>query len=197
MMGLWDAFQIIICNLYNFGLMLFETLLSYNGQWAIICYSFLCFAKGVGILIWFKKPYWSPQSVRLQQLAKHYPTGMKELAGPDGKYKDTIQKLPLLFDAIQWQQCNVGQVPHSKKDAGRYQSECSKVLWMIKGHHYTSVTQYGHPKLLKLRNPQLVLPAELYKAHHIHKPSPAQSLSYSQMARLSPGWLPGFRSAFQ
>ena len=103
MMGLWDTFQIVICDLYAFGLMLFETLPSYNGQHAIICYSFLCFTDGIGMIIWSKKPDQGPQSARLQQLAEQFPMGMKELAGPDGKYKDTIQKLPPLLDAVQWQ----------------------------------------------------------------------------------------------
>ena len=44
---------------------------------------------------------------------------------------------------------------------------------------------------------QLVLPTKLYEAYHIHKPSPAQSPSYSQLARLGPGCLHGFRSAFE
>ena len=153
MMGLWDTFQIIICNLYAFNLMLLETLLSYNGQQAIICYSFLCFAKGVSMLIQSKKLDRGPRSVRLQWLAKQYPKDMKELAGPDGKYKDTIQKLPLLFYTVQWQQCNIRRVLHGEKDTSQYWSKCSEVLWMIKGHRYTSVTQYGHPKPLKLRNP--------------------------------------------
>ena len=134
---------------------------------------FLWFANGIGMIIRSKKLDLSPQSVRLQQLAKQFPMGMKELAGPDGKYKDTIQKLPLLFDAIQWQQHNVGRVPNSEKDAGWYWSECNEVLWMTKGHCYTRMTQYGHPKPLKLRNPQLVLPLSCtkpvtYTSHHQH-----------------------------
>ena len=98
---------------------------------------------------------------------------MKELAEPDGKYKDTIQKLPLLFNAIQWQQHNVGWVPNSEKDAGWYWSKCNEVLWMTKGHCYIYMTQYGHPKPLKLRNPQLVLPLScakpvVYTSRHQH-----------------------------
>ena len=68
---------------------------------------------------------------------------------------------------------------------------------MIKRNCYIHMTQYGHPKPLKLRNLQLVLPAELYEAYHVHKLSPVQSLSYSQLARLGPGRLPRFRSALE
>ena len=81
MMGLQDAFQIIICDLYTFSLMLFETLPSYNGQCAIICYSFLCFIDGIGMIIRSKKPLLFDAIQRQQRSVGQVPHSEKNGTG--------------------------------------------------------------------------------------------------------------------
>ena len=63
--GLCEMFRRICVQTYGWALDLFQTLPNYQGQRAIICYSFVCLVDNIGQLLQTNRPDWVPISANM------------------------------------------------------------------------------------------------------------------------------------
>ena len=96
--GLREAFRRISVKMYGWALDLFQTLPNYQGQRAIICYSFVCLADNIGQLLRTNRPDRSPISagMRSRTLRCAVPA-MQEL---EGEQKDSLRSYSLSDDHL-------------------------------------------------------------------------------------------------
>ena len=103
--GLREAFRRICVKMYRWALDLFQTLLNYQGQRAIICYSFVCLADNIGQLLRTNHPDWSPISAGMWSRALRCTVpAMQELEGERKDFIGATHYLMTIFESVQCQQ---------------------------------------------------------------------------------------------
>ena len=179
--GLREAFRRICVKMYRWALDLFQTLPNYQGQRAIICYSFVCLADNIGQLLRTNRPDRSPISAGMRSRALRCAVpAMQELEGERKDFIGATHYLMTVFESVQHQQMVKGVLPHTEVESERYIAERRTILKALREHGDMRTSIKGYPSPVSLREGRtLVLPPELYDA--LYSPSlmapPARSES--------------------
>ena len=164
--GLREAFRCICVKMYRWALEMFQMLPNYLGQRAIICYSFVCLADGIGQLLRTNRPDRSPISagMRTRALRCAVPT-MQELEGEQKDFIGATHYLMTVFESVQRQQMVKGVLPHTEVESERYIAEQRTILKALREHGDMRTSVKGYPSPVSLKEGRtLVLPPELYDA---------------------------------
>ena len=166
--GLREAFRRICVQMYRWALDLFQTLPNYQGQRAIICYSFVRLADNIGQLLRTNRPDRSLISAGMRTRALRCAVrAMQEL---EGEQKDLIgasHYLMTVFESVQRQQMVKGVLLHTEVESERYFAEQRTILKALREHGDMRTSVKGHPSPVSLREGRtLVLPPELYDAFY-------------------------------
>ena len=122
--GLHEAFRRICVKMYGWALDLFQTLPNYQGQRAIICYSFVCLADNIGQLLQTNRPDRSPISAGMRSRALRCAVpAMQELEGERKDFLGASHYLMTIFESVQCQQTVKGVLPHTEVESERYIAE--------------------------------------------------------------------------
>ena len=178
--GLREAFHRICVKMYGWALDLFQTLPNYQGQRAIICYSFVCLADNIGQLLQTNRPDRSPISAGMRSRALRCAVpAMQELKGERKDFLGASHYLMTIFEGVQHQQTVKGVLPHTEVESERYIAEQRTILKALREHADMKQSVKGYPSPVSLREGRsLVLPLELYDALYSPRPMvpPARSV---------------------
>ena len=166
--GLREAFRRICVQMYRWALDLFQTLPNYQGQRAIICYSFVRLADNIGQLLRTNRPDRSPISAGMRTRALRCAVpAMQELEGEQKDFIGASHYLMTVFESVQRQQTVKGVLPHTEVESERYFAEQRTILKALREHGDMRTSVKGHPSPVSLREGRtLVLPPELYDAFY-------------------------------
>ena len=115
--------------MYGWALDLFQTLPNYQGQRAIICYSFVCLADNIGQLLRTNRPDRVPISADMRSRALWCAVpAMQELEGERKDFIGASHYLMTVFESVQCQQTVKGVLPHTEVESERYISEQRTIL---------------------------------------------------------------------
>ena len=157
--------------MYHWALDLFQTLPNYQGQRAIICYSFVCLADNIGQLLRTNRPDRSPILAGMWSRALRCTVpAMQELEGERKDFIGAMHYLMTVFESVQRQQTVKGVLPHTEVESERYIAERRTILKALREHGDMRTSVKGYPSPVSLREGRtLVLPPELYDA--LYSPS--------------------------
>ena len=164
--GLREAFRRVCVKMYRWALEMFQTLPNYLGQRAIICYSFVCLADGIGQFLRTNHPDRSPISagMRTRTLRCAVPA-MQELEGEQKDFIGAAHYLMTIFESVQRQQTVKGVLPHTEVESERYIAEQRTILKALQEHGDMRTSVKGYPSPVSLKEGRtLVLPLDLYDA---------------------------------
>ena len=180
--GLREAFRRICIQMYRWALDLFQTLPNYQGQRAIICYSFVRLADNIGQLLRTNRPDRSPISAGMRTRALRCAVpAMQELEGEQKDFIGASHYLMTVFESVQRQQTVKGVLPHTEVESERYFAEQRTILKALREHGDMRTSVKGHPSPVSLREGRtLVLPPELYDAFY----SPSLMAPYLPVTRV-------------
>ena len=174
--GLREVFRRICVRMYGWALDLFQMLPNYQGQRAIICYSFVCLADNIGQLLRTNRPDRVPISADMRSHALRCAVpAMQELEGEQKDFIGAFHYLMTVFESVQCQQTVEGVLPHTEVESEHYVNERQTILKALREHVDMRQSVKGYPSPVSLKEGRsLVLLPELYDA--LYSPHPMAPL---------------------